>query len=672
MGMSYRGMFFRVCLAGVLTSLLYAEGQSGPAKSANLAPGFWLLLAAACVLALAAWGALVRLFPKKGCRLAFEELSADKETRFNRSRVLTGLMLELLTPKKLSEDEFYMDIMPGTDEPGFSGLMPGFESTHSTSYEASDRPVKIAALEFVPRDVLTWFGWLRRPAVECIEGWLEHNAEGATASATYRRRRPFRSSVRRQWLFRQAGPEAREEVLSLLAAQIVVDLRKVDFTLNGRSYRALRMAMRTSVLDQGNARRPDPRVSARRQYLETALIHDPRNWIARFSLALELCKGGHPGEAVRHFELLEELLKKVLAAHSAKTEGGGSCQSESEAFQALFEHLIKYPACPYLIQFNKAIALAAYDEPARREEALGILQNLIPASACDPRALALSDGMTAQLGRKGAMELRLNALSAQANIIATYAWRHGEFTTADAAKVKCLLEEVERICLAEQDVHWTSFQTARAVVHAAHARALADAHEAQGTVAALQSALAARPTFGGARLQMAEAYLVFRQELARDWAHRAEEELRIAMQLNQNCKQIRSLLAALYSGDALDKKAEAERIYRQLGELPTLSLWFGRFIVNSRASECPAMFALHQYLSTCSGVNPANRKRLEALAALRKFEGATKIPEFSETAETARMLLDEIAAAEVALPAGLIDTARKQLGLPLVVLGVSA
>src|SRR5262249_53289123 len=108
----------------------------------------WARLVAGASLVLVMWGLFVRLIPRAGTRIAFEELSTDRDTRLNRSKVLTALMVDLLTPRQLSAGELSMDIMPGTDEPGFSNVTPALERDVSTSYEVAEHPVKIASVEF--------------------------------------------------------------------------------------------------------------------------------------------------------------------------------------------------------------------------------------------------------------------------------------------------------------------------------------------------------------------------------------------------------------------------------------------------------------------------------------------------------------------------------------------
>jgi len=145
---------------------------------------------------------------------------------------------------------------------------------------------------------------------------------------------------------------------------------------------------RTSILDQEDTARAESAVTSPLEHLEVALSCDPKNWIARFSLALELCKSGYPHEAVEQFEVLQKLFGKVLAAHgNAAKSGHGTrgardlvIREDSKAFAAVYKHLGKYPACPYLVRYNKAIALAAYDEPFAREEALRILDELAELS----------------------------------------------------------------------------------------------------------------------------------------------------------------------------------------------------------------------------------------------------------------------------------------------------
>jgi len=249
-------------------------------------------------------------------------------------------------------------------------------------------------------------------------------------------------------------------------------------------------------------------------------------------------------------------------------------------------------------------------------------------------------------------------------MIATEAWRRGEFTTWESSEVERLKSEVEHTCWAEQDQHWRSFQTARAVAHAAYARALVASGHAKGAVVALRTALAAQPAFSGAHLQIAETYLAFQEVLGKDWAGRAECELSLALRIANNCKQIQSTLAALYASAAFEKVREAERIYRKIGELPSLSLWFGQFVLNTKAKEYPALFTVHQYLSASVGVSPASRKRLDRLVAglrSRNAEVNSWTYDSLEFVEVVQLVLNEIEMAGIPLPPELLRTAKGQV-----------
>jgi hypothetical protein len=117
----------------------------------------------------------------------------------------------------------------------------------------------------------------------------------------------------------------------------------------------------------------------------------------------------------------------VLATHAnASTAGrpmsgteGRICRQDSEAFETLYEHLGKYPACPYLVRYNKAIALAAYDEPSASKEAHRILDQLaalqLSAKSSRPGFRANAD---ITITHRAVLELRINALSAKTNMIA--------------------------------------------------------------------------------------------------------------------------------------------------------------------------------------------------------------------------------------------------------------
>lgn len=635
---------------------------------------WWALILLVIAVIIGLRGLFVRLFPKKGFRVAFEDLSVDKDIRFGKSRVLTALMLELLTPRHLSDDDFRMDIMPGTNDPGFSGVMPKLERASTMSYEASEQPVKIGQLEFAPRQMMTLFGWLSRPPKECIEGWVECRGKEAFASATYKRRPIFLNS-QKQWVSRCAGANARNEALLLLSAQIIADLGKVDFTRNGRSYHELRMALHTTVLNVEGLDNFLPVLSAR-QHLEAAVSYDSRNWIARFSLALELCKNGSPQEALGQLDLLDNLLRKVLTAHDTTQRGfrertfgaKKATRCESDAFAALFEHLKKYPACPHLVKYNQAIVLAAHDDPSKkvaaRDRLDGLIKDLSSSNHQQETAPRRNHRDTPVLRRRASIELTLNALSAKANFIASDAWARGSFEEEEICEIDRLYKEIDAICLREQDEHWNSLQTAKAVAYAAKARFLVTRRNGNATLCALRDALAAQPSFVGARVQLGEAYLMLQRDLSPDWFTRAKDELSLGLLINATCKESRTLLAAAYCSAAIARDTDGERLYRELGGAPKVSLWFGRLIVNTPARECPALYVVQQHLANCRAVEPGHRKQLESFAAdsTSHYPRAVFPDGYThKTLDLAEESLGVMEKAGIVFPTALLDNSRRQL-----------
>src|SRR5260370_20255525 len=153
--------------------------------------------------------------------------------------------------------------------------------------------------------------------------------------------------------------------------------------------------------------------------------------------------------------------------------------------------------------------------------------------------------MAEGLGHRSRTELALYDLSAKANILARVpdapCSRPGaalqDVISSEAEQIRAITEAIGRICLQEQEQHWQSLQTARAVSLTALARVLTDKAQEAEAERLLHEALAAEPGFVGAYLHLAELYLRAPRRLAATWPSKAEWVLKRALEFSPGCSK---------------------------------------------------------------------------------------------------------------------------------------
>jgi hypothetical protein len=98
-------------------------------------------------------------------------------------------------------------------------------------------------------------------------------------------------------------------------------------------------ALTRLALRQGESPGPDSaHITEARRHLEDAVTYDPSNWIARFNLALTLCRDSQVDTALKHFDMLEEVVArawpKAALLRRDQSESGCSTWPEIAGRQA--------------------------------------------------------------------------------------------------------------------------------------------------------------------------------------------------------------------------------------------------------------------------------------------------------------------------------------------------
>jgi Tfp pilus assembly protein PilF len=511
--------------------------------------------------------AYARTFLRRDTTLvSFEDLSVARVDRADSSRVLTRSIVDLLyNPKPVRMSDLHMDVMPGIDEPGFGGLQPDLDMESVRGFEPSDRLVKIGSFELTLRDLIALTSYMFSRSYEAyLTGWLKESAGRVVAFASLRNsKEPQKNGTSR---VERTGADSRQQAILDLAAQVLVDTRKSTLTNNWRSFRSFQEAMK--LRQDKTARCQAGSIDEARAHLEDAVTYDPSNWIARFNLALTLCGDDQAQAALKHFELLEQVIRRawprVADPQRATSDGahqGGAEQTcwDQPAFQDVLRHLEQYPECAFLIVYNKAVALTGLHTDEARFRASEYLEAI--AGFRDPNGARAFEWPYSEIAKKlsarSRIELSLYALSAKAALLARVCTAGGR---CDTEQVSQLLEKIEQLCLQEQEQHWRSLQTSRAVALTALASALISDGDLSGAHDRLQTALAAEPRLVEAHLRLAELYIRHQTACTENWARLAQSLLTQVLKLSPTCQRATALLAHLEPEPSADRLDAAARI----------------------------------------------------------------------------------------------------------------
>ena len=505
---------------------------------------FWTAVAIATCLSAWAVSLLIRAFPRRDLtHIVFEDLSAGRDERLDRNRILAQSVISRLQNPQQTTFNLQMDVMPGANEPGFGGLQPVLTMASALKSERADRPIKIGAVEFSLGDVLTLISSLfARPPKQYLEGWLieaNGSVEVGARMLDHRRQPEFKGGLARTsdheatpeplaWLVRATG--GRERAIADLAAQILVDTDRSTITNDWRSLRSFQEAMvlrddQRFDAHQETSPTVDPKatVSSARGHLARAVSYDPSNWIARFSLAVTLCRDDEPLLALQHLDILEKAIARAWpnvlklreerqAAKATSVFAGPELKPvvrqleqtvgrarayvrklrqrtktaeapddfEGPGFRELVRHLDMLPECAFLILFNEGIARATRKDDSRSlcqaRHVFEQFSNWMPASrGCATSALPVVsfrqpyEAIAESMSDQRRTTLALYGIGAHASLIADTdgSSRGAPLESDPVAALQQLLRRIDENCRVQNADHWPSALSARAITQAA-------------------------------------------------------------------------------------------------------------------------------------------------------------------------------------------------------------
>jgi hypothetical protein len=559
-----------------------------PQPPAQTSIWFWLVVAGIGGLSVWGFSHFRRAWPRRGLtHVLFEDLTADRDQRLHRNRVLAQSVVSRLQDAQPLAFDLQMDVMPGTNEPGFGGLQPVLTMTSVLDYERADRPITIGAIEFPLRDLLRMISLVfARPPEQYLEGWLieaNGSVEVGAQLLDHRRHARFKPNHERKsggpaeadrplaWIVRGTG---RERAIMDLAAQILVGTGRSTLTSDWRSLRSFHEAMLLRDDQQFDAHQdspaagdPDATISAARSHLARSVSYDPSNWIARFSLAVTLCRDNEPLLALEHLATLEKAVARAWACLQEPPPEKTTANTaeaidtpdafDGPGFKALMHHLKKLPECAFLILFNQGVALATLKEDAESlRRARGVFKQLAdwmpPGVGCTTFARPY-DSIAKCVKHQPRATLALYAMGAHASLIADNDG-HPPAPRLENDPVSTLQELLERIdadCRVQKSAHWPSAMAARAITQAALGQVFFNRRCLRDAQTNFEASLAAEPRLVRALLGLAEIYLeradeeshvpVCDRERVSEWLLRADALLGRATAINAGCAQAKRL-----------------------------------------------------------------------------------------------------------------------------------
>ncbi len=495
-------------------------GQSGRLGARTVSQ--WLVyLIAAALLGLLFSSVRGRIPIRPGTAIQLQELTAPATEQEGRNQHLVREFLQRLTPGGHSapHGEEFDDF----DDKALSHLRLEVDPLADLqTFLHEDTAVQIGPLSLNPRQIVRYLGALfQRPSESTLRGSLTSEEGRVTFNVEHRvvAGSKLRSGC---WEVSETGEGARTRAIQGMALRISFELASWKVTADWESFDLYRKAM--ALLSQDHpADSRDQELTQARDLLRRSLVCDPANWLARFHLATLERTLGNDDMAAEHFEFLERLLTE----------------------QTIVDH--RRPELLQTVRYNRAVSLAEQEDPEQRSLAFQILDELIanpegPKTeilARSAKAVALvRDLERAEPEKKGAV---FQAIKQEKNWFGSLRLDH--------------------------KLDWKTYALGYAVTVNAFGRACLRLGFHDVGVDAFREAMIVAPDFVDAYNNLAAVYLDQRRRQDPEWAHKLEDLLQQALQIQGGSQKAHLLLGRYYSLPAIGRYDEAREHLRKADSL---------------------------------------------------------------------------------------------------------
>ena len=468
------------------------------------------------VLAIAAGvGILARHIVPARNGLLVDVYDLSSSDRDNASRMLSSEISQVLSGSADSDlnDELILESMAEGDGSGSAAIRPMVQLPGLDSMLSPTANVAIGPLQFTPAALLALLRNLAQPRYQRTLTGALFTQNTRTVIMVQLMEKGGATVRDGSWQIGLDGPDARQILIRRIAARtIVAQANDRSVTTNPRSLESVLEGITRLNASSGIPGEDVLRATA--QCFQTALSHDPDNWLARFNLSVLSRQLGDSEFAIQNCEMLEAAIQGKNPPVSLQT------------------YLTTHPTFIHYVRYNRALALSKIPNWSANKAAVDLFEQVVATEDIVLALLAKSANAAAlvfqmdRLREAGATD-RVTQVREAVVAIATEL----EQPQADSAP--------PRVLALARSVAWN----AKGAVLAAEG----DSFKARR---ALEAACALQPNFVDPHINLGRLYRRAQEGVAQDWVVRAKGHLKAAIVLQPFNRE-----ANYQMGRLLDSKA---------------------------------------------------------------------------------------------------------------------
>jgi tetratricopeptide (TPR) repeat protein len=515
--------------------------------------------------------------PKPGIRISFYDLSSTQADKLLQNSILNLELQRLLSPIHVqnNDEPIQVDRVDDIDGTFIGSIRPLEQPALAEQIIRDDEALKIGPISLNARQFIRFVSAsFERPYEQSLQGTLVTENEKTIVVA---RLCNALNKTEHSWTVTVREGDSRAGALREMAARCAIHLSHTLSTGNWQSYERYRAGLDILSGFSSGESAADPNLAC--EYFQTAVTHDPENWLARLHLANTLRRCGKNEAAVQNFVYLESVLKN----------------DTNDQPPSLVSHVQTSPEFPQVVQYGKAVALSKIAIWDTNIQAMEIFRAI--ASRSDPMRPAQSASEPA--GLRVLYPLALGGLTVclafeAEQLFEKKKWLDSsrdkitvERTSARIEKVFCemgmLVHRLESPVAISSGNGAVYLNSALAAALNSYARVLEAYGDKRQALEHYERANTLLPDFVDPYINLASLYIDSRKTMV-NWVERAKSRLAKALELNPANYKAHVLLGRLLSDGAVQQFDEAIKELQMAGPVSQASFFLSRIYDDSNYS----------------------------------------------------------------------------------------
>jgi tetratricopeptide (TPR) repeat protein len=352
--------------------------------------------------------------------------------------------------------------------------------------------------------------------------------------------------------------------------------------------------------------------------------------MARFYLGVALRRCGENQLAAMHFEELETLLKEADRQLSMEAK-----KIRSQVHTPLVRHLTRYPQCPFLLLYNRAMALSNSHRPCQLLQAIELLDQIVVSvnATGSPGENLTFPACTSRLSVCDRNRFRILAESAQTSIWAAMIELEDSDSTISALTKR--IDAVAKSLEATKDYLdpdlLTSHTFAVAIALNAQGRACSvscstESHQIDlaAARALFTKASVILPDFADSYLNLGSLYIRWNEEVCDCWSQEAESVLLTAIKLDPSNFQSHYLLSKLYGTDKVADYKKALELLADYKSVPEAHYQMAEIYGNTNYPGNDPDKAIESWAAGVALMSDPNQAQVDHLRVLFSLAQSTR------------------------------------------------